>query len=93
MGLEPAERKAVSLVHQLNALRNEKAVKRREKQARQRQVRGFLCPMPQSCQIAVTSSMLHETTDIGRCQKQAAAGAEIFLNSAAAPRMTPVPSL
>ena len=36
--LEPAERKAVSLVQQLNALRNEKAVKRREKQARQRQV-------------------------------------------------------
>ena len=37
--LAPAERKAVSLVQQLNALRNEKAVKRREKQARQRQVR------------------------------------------------------
>ena len=37
--LEPAERKAVSLVQQLNALRNEKAVKRREKQARQRQVK------------------------------------------------------
>ena len=36
--LEPAERKAVSLVQQLNALRNEKAIKRREKQARQRQV-------------------------------------------------------
>ena len=36
--LEPGERKAVALVHQLNALRNEKAVKRREKQARQRQV-------------------------------------------------------
>lgn len=34
--LEPSERKAVSLVHQLNALRNEKAIKRREKQARQR---------------------------------------------------------
>ena len=39
MVLEPGERKAVALVHQLNALRNEKAVKRREKQARQRQVR------------------------------------------------------
>jgi len=37
--LEPHERKAVSLVHQLNALRNEKAVKRREKQTRQREVR------------------------------------------------------
>ena len=36
--LEPHERKAVSLVQQLNALRNEKAVKKREKQARQRQV-------------------------------------------------------
>lgn len=36
--LEPGERKAASLVHQLNALRNEKAVKRRDKQARQRQV-------------------------------------------------------
>ena len=36
--LEPAERRAVSLVQQLNALRNDKAVKKREKQARQRQV-------------------------------------------------------
>jgi hypothetical protein len=38
--LEPAERKAVSLVQQLNALRNEKTVKRRAKQARQHEVRA-----------------------------------------------------
>ena len=38
--LEPAERRAVTLVQQLNALRNEKTVKRRAKQARQREVRG-----------------------------------------------------
>lgn len=36
--LEPQERRAVTLVQQLNALRNEKAVKRRAKQAKQRQV-------------------------------------------------------
>ena len=49
VGLEPAERRAASLVHQLNALRNEKAVKRREKQARQRQVRAATMPLPQLC--------------------------------------------
>lgn len=36
--LEPAERKAVTLVQQLNALRNAKEVKRREQQARKHQV-------------------------------------------------------
>lgn len=42
--LEPQERKAVTLVQQLNALRNEKAVKRRAKQAKQRQV-SVVCPL------------------------------------------------
>ena len=37
--LEPSEKKAVTLVQQLNALRNAKEVKRREQQARKRQVR------------------------------------------------------
>jgi ribosome biogenesis protein BMS1 len=46
--LEPGERKAVALVHQLNALRNEKAVKRREKQARQRQVGSPMLPQNRS---------------------------------------------
>ena len=41
VALEPAERKAVSLVQQLNALRNEKATKRRAKQAKQRQARSL----------------------------------------------------
>ena len=36
--LEPAERRAVTLVQQLNALRNERTIKRRAKQARQREV-------------------------------------------------------
>ena len=40
VALEPAERKAVSLVQQLNALRNERATKKRAKQAKQREVRG-----------------------------------------------------
>ena len=37
--LEPAERKAVSLYAQLNAIRNEKAEKRRTQQSRRRVVR------------------------------------------------------
>lgn len=37
--LEPAERRTVALIDQLNALRNEKATKKRAKQARQREVR------------------------------------------------------
>jgi ribosome biogenesis protein BMS1 len=36
--LEPHERRAVTLVQQLNALRNEKAAKRRAKQAQKREV-------------------------------------------------------
>jgi len=36
--LEPAERKAVSLFAQLNAIRNEKAEKRRAQQTRRRAV-------------------------------------------------------
>ena len=36
--LEPHERKAVSLVAQLNALRNDKAQKRRAQQSRRREV-------------------------------------------------------
>ncbi len=36
--LEPAERRTVALIDQLNALRNEKAAKKRAKQARQREV-------------------------------------------------------
>ena len=36
--LEPQERKAVTLIAQLNALRNERAAKRRAGRARQRQV-------------------------------------------------------
>lgn len=36
--LEPAEKKVVSLVSQLNAIRNQKAVKRREQQTRRRGV-------------------------------------------------------
>ena len=99
VGLEPAERKAVSLVHQLNALRNEKAVKRREKQARQRQVRRLHCSLPQSCRIPVTSSiqptlalipmnsMLRGVEALDECQKQAAAGADRLYSSAAAPKI------
>ena len=41
--LEPAERKAVSLYAQLNAIRNEKAEKRRAQQTRRRAVRAVLC--------------------------------------------------
>ena len=37
--LEPAERKAVSLYAQLNAIRNEKADRRRAQQTRRRAVR------------------------------------------------------
>ena len=37
--LEPGERRAASLVAQLNALRNARADKRRAKQARQREAR------------------------------------------------------
>ena len=99
VGLEPAERRAVSLVHQLNALRNEKAVKRREKQARQRQVRRLHCSLPQSCRIPVTSSiqptlalipmnsMLRGMKALDECQKQAAAGADGLYSSAAAPKI------
>ena len=36
--LEPSEKKAVTLVQQLNALRNAKEVKRREQQGRKREV-------------------------------------------------------
>ena len=36
--LEPAEKKAVTLVQQLNALRNAKEVKRRQQQDRKREV-------------------------------------------------------
>ena len=39
--LEPAEKKVVSLVSQLNAIRNQKAVKRREQQTRRRGVRFY----------------------------------------------------
>jgi ribosome biogenesis protein BMS1 len=37
--LEPEERKAVTLYSQLNAIRNQKAVKRRDQQTRRRGVR------------------------------------------------------
>ncbi len=42
--LEPAERRTVALIDQLNALRNEKAAKKRAKQARQREVNTSLLP-------------------------------------------------
>ena len=41
--LEPGERRAASLVAQLNALRNARADKRRAKQARQREARAPHC--------------------------------------------------
>ena len=96
VGLEPAERRAASLVHQLNALRNEKAVKRREKQARQRQVRAATmlsaATLLDVCQQQIhpalalmqKDSMLRLTEALDRCHKQAAAGADGLDSSAAA---------
>ena len=44
MVLDPAEKRAVTLVAQLNALRNERAVKRRVSRSKQRDV--SCCPFP-----------------------------------------------
>lgn len=43
--LEPGEKKAVTLVQQLNALRNVKEAKRKEQQARKREVGSSSCIM------------------------------------------------
>lgn len=61
--LEPAERKSVALIDQLNALRNEKAEKKRAKQARHREVRGRP-PAPFVCRDTEPLSATQQATSV-----------------------------
>ncbi len=64
--LEPAERKAVSLYAQLNAIRNEKAEKRRAQQSRRRVVRTGTRWLARSCMPTCQAGAIAQTA--GACR-------------------------